>query len=252
MLKSLITLLLASSVSAAYGRVIITSSDGVQDSQMDIDSLFPSTTNAETGSVSDNSCWHDGAPIRAPTFRHPVADTCLQIEAGRQVKIYSTAVCSNGTEAMFARWAGPSCVGEPASVDVVDEDMLKTCLKMPSSGPGSYAFWCEGEVEPLPVKKPNGNGGSSFAPILIILGIFLFIILFALVRLALFIHRSVTQGNKILVSKQWRCISRLITDITIRIFSKGERVKSLYDRSNRRYNVDIFRTKLKNLSLWYV
>ena len=232
MLSGLVTLLLASSVSAV-SRIYISNSGSVPNSQVDMDSLFPTTTKAGTGSVSVNSCWHDGAPIGAPTFRHPSADKCQQIEAVRQVKIYHNAVCSNGTEALFARWAGPGCVGEPASLDVVEDDMLKTCLKMPSEGPGSFAFWCEGEIESLPVKKPNNpsnNGGSGFHGLLIVLAIFLFVFLFALFRLGMFIHRCVTHGNRFLVSNVCCRAGRVFANVVIRGFSDGKRVRSHFHR----------------------
>ncbi|KAH6646098.1 hypothetical protein BKA67DRAFT_663962 [Truncatella angustata] len=201
MLKQLVLLVgLASSlVNAApsYGSVVIVNTE-----ESAATSQQPET---RTGSTSDNSCWVKELPNRAPIFRHPQPDLCVQIEPLRQLKIYHTAICSNGTEALLARYDVPGCIGEPSSLETVSEDLLKTCLSMPSKGAGSYAFWCEGAAEAPPQKqpssdpsKPNNNGGSIWGLLGILLLIFATMLLVAVIKLVSFIQRATNAGNKFL------------------------------------------------------
>ncbi|KAF7538508.1 hypothetical protein G7054_g2910 [Neopestalotiopsis clavispora] len=161
----------------------------------------------KAGSVSDNACWVRGLPNRAPTFRHPMSDVCMNIEALRQIKIYGAATCGNGTEALFARYSTPGCVGEPASLAAVGENLLGACLEMPSSDAGSYGFWCDGIEERAPLEgdqppsssPPNKNNGGGFWTLLgILVLIFAFMLLVAVLKLVSFISRATHAGNKFL------------------------------------------------------
>ncbi|KAK9416900.1 hypothetical protein SUNI508_09372 [Seiridium unicorne] len=157
-----------------------------------------------TGSTSDNACWVKELPARAPTFQHPRPDVCVAIAAFKQVKIWRTATCSNGTEALLARYDAPGCVGEPALLETVSDDMIKTCLSMPSRVDGSYAFWCEGAFEEPPAKTPStqpgksNNGGGFWGLIGILLLIFATVLLIAIIKLVSFISRATRAGNKFL------------------------------------------------------
>lgn len=202
MLKELVLLLgLASSLAAAVPAPEYTS--GGSDSSHE--SLVISDL-SRVGSVSDNSCYVREVPNTAPWFPKPRADVCLNIDAFRQIKIFAVARCRNGTEALFARYAGPGCIGEPASLDVVGEDMLKTCLEMPArESVGSYGFWCDGIEErappppsPSPPKKNTGGGGSIWGLIGILLLILVTVLLIAGLKLASCISRASDTGNRFL------------------------------------------------------
>ncbi|KAK9780916.1 hypothetical protein SCAR479_02102 [Seiridium cardinale] len=157
-----------------------------------------------TGSTSDNACWVKELPSRAPTFQHPRPDVCVAIAAFKQVKIWRTATCSNGTEALLARYDAPGCVGTPTLLETVSDDMIKTCLSMPSRKDGSYAFWCEGAFEEPPANTPStqpgkpNNGGSIWGLIGILLLIFATMLLIAIIKLGSFISRATQAGNKFL------------------------------------------------------
>ncbi|KAI4593826.1 hypothetical protein KJ359_008867 [Pestalotiopsis sp. 9143b] len=201
MLKKLVLLLgLASSLSAAVPAPEYTASGSGSGSH---ESVVISDL-SRVGSVSDNAC-----PVRelrntASWFPKPRADVCLDIAAFRKIKIFAAATCRNGTEAMFARYTGPRCVGEPVWLDVVGEDMLRTCLGMPArEGVGSYGFWCDGieERAPPPPSPPRNNksgGGSIWGLIGILLLIFVTVLLIAGIKLASFICRASDTGNRFL------------------------------------------------------
>lgn len=205
MLKKLVLLLgLASSLSAAVPAPEYTAS-GSGSGSGSHESVIISDL-SRVGSVSDNAC-----PVRelrntAPWFPKPRADVCLDITAFRKIKIFAAATCRNGTEAMFARYTGPRCVGEPVWLDVVGEDMLRTCLDMPArEGVGSYGFWCDGieERAPPPPSPPRNNksgSGSIWGLIGILLLIFVTMLLIAGIKLASFVCRASDTGNRFLVS----------------------------------------------------
>lgn len=202
MLKKLVLLLgLASSLAAAVPAPEYTSGGSGSSHESIVTSDL-----SRVGSVSDNSCFVREVPNTAPWFPKPRADSCLNIEAFRKIKIFAVATCRNGTEALFARYAGPGCIGEPASLDVVGEDMLKTCLDMPApESVGSYGFWCDGIEKqqpppPSPPKKNTGGGGSIWGLIGILLLILVTVLLIAGLKLASCISRASDTGNRFLVS----------------------------------------------------
>ncbi|KAI1872957.1 uncharacterized protein JN550_003831 [Neoarthrinium moseri] len=158
---------------------------------------------ASKASVSDNICYVRGKAHRAPTFQAPTRDVCYPIKATNQLKIYKTATCTNGTAALLARYDAPNCVGEPNMLDIVDEELLERCLKMPSDAAGSYAFWCTGDITKPLVKalsntpdKSETSNGSILGLIGMLLLVLAVVTLFALIRLAIFLHRCITTGNK--------------------------------------------------------
>ncbi|KAI0163637.1 hypothetical protein BJ166DRAFT_297694 [Pestalotiopsis sp. NC0098] len=201
MLKKLVLLLgLASSLAAAVPAPEYTAGG----SSSSHESIVISDL-SRVGSVSDNSCFVREVPNTAPWFPKPRADSCLNIEAFRKIKIFAVATCRNGTEALFARYTGPGCIGEPASLDVVGEDMLKTCLDMPArESVGSYGFWCDGIEKqqpppPSPPKKNTGGGGGSIWGLIgILLLILVTVLLIAGLKLASCISRASDTGNRFL------------------------------------------------------
>ncbi|KAK6221323.1 hypothetical protein LQW54_001422 [Pestalotiopsis sp. IQ-011] len=199
MLKKLVLLLgLASSLAAAVPAPEYTSGGSGSHESIIISDL------SHQGSVSDNVCPVRELPSTAPWFLNPRADVCLDIAAFRKIKIFAAATCRNGTEALFARYTGPRCAGEPASLELVGEDMLKTCLDMPArEGVGSYGFWCDGieERAPPPPSPPRNNksgGGSIWGLIGILLLILVTMLLIAGIKLASFICRASDTGNRFL------------------------------------------------------
>lgn len=121
--------------------------------------------------VSDSACYVSSLGPPRFLFQHPEADTCLAIEPRQKLKIYRTATCTNGTEALFARYAGDRCRGEPVMLREVTADMLATnspatCIDMSEDEWVSYAFWCTGEVKwpKKPLSKdlfPEKGDGNS-------------------------------------------------------------------------------------------
>ncbi|ETS86298.1 hypothetical protein PFICI_00126 [Pestalotiopsis fici W106-1] len=192
MLKTVILVLgLASSLIGAAPSYVATT-DNISDA------------NKAAGSVSDNACRVEELPYTAPTFRHPARDVCVDIEALRKVKIYSAATCQNGTEALFARYRAPGCVGEPAELQAIGEELLGACLSMPSRGAGSYGFWCDGveeraPLDPAPASPPQYSSGGGFWGLIgILLLIFVTMLLIAVLKLVSFISRATHAGNKFL------------------------------------------------------
>ncbi|KAI5921803.1 hypothetical protein F4810DRAFT_721965 [Camillea tinctor] len=138
----------------AHGRVIISGGSS-------------SKASATAGSISDNACFIETGEFPRAFFKRPEADQCFNMAAFHKLKIWKAAKCEDGTDAMLARYDAPACAGEPAMLDVVGEDMLRTCLDMPTKEPSSYAFWCSGEIKEPSVKGAaasdvdNGNGSGS-------------------------------------------------------------------------------------------
>ncbi|KAH8680114.1 hypothetical protein BGZ60DRAFT_401328 [Tricladium varicosporioides] len=102
-------------------------------------------------SVSHSAC----LPRKAPLFKHPKTDTCLNLES-RLLKIYNAGVCANGTRAVWAKYDESNCIGKPGEVEIVTGDTLSTCLDVGQWQ--SISFWCTGQVvdstTPPSVKSP--------------------------------------------------------------------------------------------------
>ncbi|KAI0602825.1 hypothetical protein F4775DRAFT_588394 [Biscogniauxia sp. FL1348] len=125
---------------------------------------------ATAGSVSDNACFIETGEFPRSTFKRPEADQCFNMAAFHKLKIWRAAKCEDGSAAMLARYDAPGCGGEPAMLDAVADDMIRTCLDMPTKEPASYAFWCSGEIKEPGVKEAaaasdvdsgNGDGNGS-------------------------------------------------------------------------------------------
>ncbi|KAH6663207.1 hypothetical protein B0J14DRAFT_494986 [Halenospora varia] len=114
------------------------------------------TPQPRAASVSASAC----QPYKAPFFQHPKTDTCLNLES-RTLKIYSSGVCANGTQAIWAKYDESDCIGKPSEVVDVTKDMLSTCLDV--RGTQSISFWCTGEVlgSSLP---PTAKGPFTTTP----------------------------------------------------------------------------------------
>lgn len=115
----------------------------------------PKPPRPTTASVSDSACYIPGLGAEGHPrfiFQRPAADVCVDVKPRRKLKIYRNALCPDGREALFARFAGPGC-REPVDVRPVDESMIatngpETCLEMGGKGDraSSYTFWCMGEM----------------------------------------------------------------------------------------------------------
>lgn len=127
-----------------------------------------------SGSVSETACGYT-----APFFNHPKTDTCVNLRTDK-IKIYSSGVCENGTSALWAKYKEKNCVGSPASILNVREDMMKTCLDVADTS--SFSFWCTGEglgkapeASPSKPKTPKRSGMPAFLIIVLsLMGVLLF------------------------------------------------------------------------------
>jgi hypothetical protein len=122
-------------------------------------------------SISDSACWVKGVSGAASfprlLFRTTEADNCLDTAPGHSLKVFRNALCANGTEALLARFDGRGCRGEPSSLGEVRPDMIDTCLDVASddAAPGSYAFWCAGDLRRKPAQETlfeDGRGGVHY------------------------------------------------------------------------------------------
>jgi len=150
-------------------------------------------------SVSHNACW-EGGRATAPVFRHPESDTCLDLQGGQKLQVYSTAVCANGTAALFAHFEGAGCHGKP-ELKKVEQEMLKTCLDMGDEA-SSYSFWCTGATTTVPEKDKSpapvqpGKSSGLWGLLLILAFLFLFMVLF----IVGVVQRFTRMGEGFLVS----------------------------------------------------
>ena len=53
-------------------------------------------------------------PGRGPFFGHPQADTCVNLRMSK-MKVYSAAICANGTQSTLALYKEKTCEGGPTS-----------------------------------------------------------------------------------------------------------------------------------------
>ena len=120
------------------------------------------------GSVSESAC-----QPKAPFFNHPKTDTCVNLRTNR-LKIYSSGVCANGTSALWAKYSKKNCIGSPASIAPVSEDLIEKGLDITDTS--SFSFWCTGEGlggNP-PTTTPKSRGMPVFLiVILCVMGVVL-------------------------------------------------------------------------------
>jgi hypothetical protein len=123
---------------------------------------------AAKGSVSESACMVG----KAPFFNHPKTDTCVNMKTDK-IKIYSTGVCKNGTQALMATWEKKDCAGNPDAIREVEDKEFKTCLDF--SKVDSFAFWCEGKgVKSVPSDTLPRKGGKSRTHVFIVVMMSLF------------------------------------------------------------------------------
>jgi hypothetical protein len=106
---------------------------------------------SKTASVSDSACPTKKYRMPRFLFQHPRPDVCLNIEPGRQLKIYHTAMCDDGNWARFARYKNKGCSGDPETVEDVTEHLLATngfekCIAFDEDEWNSYSFICSGDI----------------------------------------------------------------------------------------------------------
>ncbi|KAI9166480.1 hypothetical protein HJFPF1_02582 [Paramyrothecium foliicola] len=136
-----------------------------------------SQTNAKprpiTASVSDSACYVPGSAgmegAQRLSFKRTEADNCIDIEPRHRLKVYRNALCSDGSEALFARYAGTGCKGQPEALREVGENLMATngadsCIDMGGEKAASYAFWCTGELQSKPVETSMFPYGSTARP----------------------------------------------------------------------------------------
>lgn len=160
------------------------------------------------GSVSHNICpARSDSPLRAPMFRHPLPDVCMNLPAGQPLKLLSVAVCPGGSDALLATWSGRDCPGvTPGALEPVADDQVDSCMLWDDSSDMSYAFWCSGDV-----KRGDKSGQSrldahdgdekhySIIGLILVLfligGVGILVLAFALLRWA-------AVANKVMVSEE--------------------------------------------------
>ncbi|KAI1502032.1 hypothetical protein F5X99DRAFT_171044 [Biscogniauxia marginata] len=181
----------------AHGRVIISSSKA-------------SPISATAGSISDNACWIETNEFPRTYFKRLEADQCFNIAAYHKLKIWKTPKCEDGSDAILVRYNAPGCQGEPSMKDDVGEDMIRTCLDMPTKEPASYAFWCTGEIENAGLSEAatssndnnNNSGNDSGSRKKGGLGTFILVLslfgLFGLMLLVLTIYRCLKVSQWLL------------------------------------------------------
>jgi hypothetical protein len=116
------------------------------------------------GSVSESACMMG----KAPFFNHPKADTCVDLKT-EKMKVYSAAICANGTQSTLALYKETGCLGAPSEFKPLEEDDMKSCMDL--EGMNSFAFYCTGEGiergrEPGRSRKSGGGGILQFLLIL--------------------------------------------------------------------------------------
>lgn len=97
---------------------------------------------------------------RAPTFKHPKVDTCVNLMTSK-MKVIFPGVCANGTQSTLALYEEKACVGAPASFVDIKDETTNSCMDL--SGMASFAFYCTGEgIEgsaPSNPGPPRQSGG---------------------------------------------------------------------------------------------
>ncbi|TLS27760.1 hypothetical protein PpBr36_01786 [Pyricularia pennisetigena] len=135
---------------------------------------------AKKASVSHNSCWNSQHGPTAPTFLHPVPDTCQRLPAGRQLSIGQPGACKDGSRPKLARFKGGRCSPDDALplIDITDDSEIKKCLAWAEGDDGletSYGFSCQGVKESpgLGQSRSRNRGGTilGFAVVLCFIGL---------------------------------------------------------------------------------
>jgi hypothetical protein len=122
---------------------------------------------SKEGSVSESACM----PRKAPAWKHTKADTCVNLTYER-MKVYSAAVCANGTQSTLALYKAIGCLGAPSEFRAITEEETRACLDVEEMN--SYAFYCTGEGlgrsrDSEPGRNGGGGGGSVKHFLLIII-----------------------------------------------------------------------------------
>ncbi|KAF2668006.1 hypothetical protein BT63DRAFT_457307 [Microthyrium microscopicum] len=131
---------------------------------------------SKAGSISESVCM----PQRAPTWKHPKADTCVNLTYKR-LQIHTPAICANGTEATFAFYEGVGCHGMPSEFKTVEERDARQCLDV--EGMKSFAFYCTGEGIERNDGRPTGGNGNGGGILQFLLVLFLIFMVFSLMLL---------------------------------------------------------------------
>ncbi|KAH6889222.1 hypothetical protein B0T10DRAFT_48810 [Thelonectria olida] len=121
----------------------------------------PKAPRPTTASVSDSACYIPSLGMKGHPrfiFQRPEADTCVNVAPEYKLKIYRTALCPNGTDALFAKFTGKGCLGPMTELKEVDESMIatngpETCIEMGGKEASSYAFWCTGNLQSKKVEQ---------------------------------------------------------------------------------------------------
>jgi len=151
------------------------------------------------GSLSDNSCYVRGQPMQAPTFKHPKPDTCVNIPAHRQVKVYHSAVCADGRPAEFARYSGYGCQGEPTEKNMIGGQSECMSLSEMDQFDSSVAFVCDGVKQgAVRVNDNNNNKSESGGSIIGFVLVVVLIVALTILSCALACLRSVNIVTKIM------------------------------------------------------
>jgi len=132
---------------------------------------------SKEGSVSESACM----PRKAPFYTHPKVDTCVNLTY-EKMKVYSAAVCSNGTQSTLALYQAIGCIGTPSEFKAITEEETKVCLDV--DGMNSYAFYCTGEglwdsrdSEPGRSGPSGGAGVGHFLLIITLITVTFFLML---------------------------------------------------------------------------
>jgi hypothetical protein len=167
----------------------------------------PPPSKAKKGSVSHNICpARSQSGMRAPTFRHPMPDTCMGLPAGQPLKVLSAATCPDGTEARLATWSGPNCPGiVPGALEPLADDQVDECMLW-DADETSYAFWCSGDIKrggASEAEKANAGPPGSDRKEYNIVGLILVMFLIGSVGILVFafaLLRWAAVANKVMVS----------------------------------------------------
>jgi hypothetical protein len=144
------------------------------------------------GSVSESACTG-----KAPFFRHPKTDTCMNLST-QKLKIFSSGICEDGTPGRWAKYEDEDCTGSPSETVDVGDELLERCLNV--EGTKSFAFWCTGDGLGSPPKKKKGdekksNGGGGKSVVLIIVLTFVGVLALGGVAFLAYAFRDQIQVN---------------------------------------------------------
>ena len=143
----LLSLFIASSTLAAEPRARNTAAAG---SSLNSQSSTPQ--GAKIQAYWDEDCNADSGHTEAASVK--AVDTCVWTFMYKSVAILSPAICSNGTQALFATYSRPGC--KPGDLKYLGEfpGEFEGCVDIERID--SFAFICEG----LPESEIGNKGGS--------------------------------------------------------------------------------------------